>query len=383
MRRGHRGANARLHGDRYLVPRPGSRLAYVCGERFLFSSNSQRVFKVDASTARLWPQIELGISEDQLHALATCENRDGAQICTQLRDAHAIEYLATREGPVRVTSRLIVDLGGTTVGIWFAGKRAHDLLHGMLSHLEVPMRRCDEHLIVLESASRIGLAHHSGEIDWSAFKVSGAAFKLTLTDLALQRIDCLALHAAMVARENAAMLLIGKPGAGKSTLSIALDASHFVLESDDITELRPDGMARAVPLPATAKGGAWSLLTKFRPTLLNSPSFVRPDRKRVRYLPLSSRGTPNAKPVRAIVLLERSAGAEAELKPLGPEEILASLIKGAWSKDRCLSSSAFMALATCLDRATGYRLIYSDLAAATSILEQAWAQSATARALAS
>ncbi len=78
------------------------------------------------------------------------------------------------------------------------------------------------------------------------------------------------------------------------------------------------------------------------------------------------------RPVRRIVVLHRSESAATRLEPLGPEEALASLLRGAWSKDDRLSPEGFSGLVACVNGAESLRLHYSDLASAVTALDRDW-----------
>src|SRR5271154_890830 len=52
------------------------------------------------------------------------------------------------------------------------------------------------------------------------------------------------IHASCVAREGAGVLLLGRPGAGKSDLALRLLEVGFALVADDRVDIR-DGLARA------------------------------------------------------------------------------------------------------------------------------------------
>lgn len=350
----------------------GARLRAIRGIALLSVAERERLFEASPATVSIWPMLEVGVPVSDLRAAASSDPQSNVTLLAELLDAGAIEEIGTDEGAVPVASRVCIDLGDLTVCLNFAGRRAAEIARSMLGHLETPLRPCHEQLVIVETPDAIGVARCGGPVDWAPWEQAGPSLKVALTDLSLACLPDVALHVATLSAGDEALLIVGAPGAGKSTLSVALGRAGFRLEGDDIAALEPDGQVRALPFPATLKDGAWPLVARLCPELEDCPAFVRPDDQRVRYLPLESPGAPPARKVRCVLSLCRDEAATAALDGLGVKEGFAALIEGAWSRDKRLSPAGFEALATCVEGAAFFRLTFPDLDSAIPLVETAW-----------
>jgi hypothetical protein len=96
----------------------------------------------------------------------------------------------------------------------------------------------------------------------------------------------LCIHAAMLDRGGAALLMPGAPQSGKSCLSAALAKAGFAYRTDEITLLDPGTfVARGVPVALTLKEDGWRLVEPFYPELASLAAHRRVDGKVVKYLP--------------------------------------------------------------------------------------------------
>lgn len=356
----------------FLVARHSTRLRVVHHVPLLLLADRDRLFAGERFTAEIWPRLESGLSVAEFTEAAAAADRDGRRVIAELLGAGAIQEISTDEGVVPVASRLCVDLGNLSVCLNFAGDRSASIAKAMLCHLETAPRALQVQLVIVEKPDAMGVARCGGAIGWARWEQAAPVLKVALTELALEHLDQVALHVATLSTDDGALLIVGAPGAGKSTLSVALGASGFRLEGDDVGALEPDGRVRALPFPATLKSGAWPLLDQLRPDLDDRPVFVRPDEQRVRYIPLDSPGVPPARPVRCVLSLNREEAAAPCLEPLAVDESIAALLEGAWSRDKRLSPTGFEALAACVEGAAFFRLTYSDLATGIPLAETAW-----------
>jgi hypothetical protein len=82
----------------------------------------------------------------------------------------------------------------------------------------------------------------------------------------------LILHAAVIARDDRALLLSGRPGAGKSTLCAALTASGWRLLSDELTLVDlNDGRIWPVGRPICLKNESIEVISRFVPGAVFGP----------------------------------------------------------------------------------------------------------------
>ncbi|MEZ5313900.1 MAG: hypothetical protein R2862_09770 [Thermoanaerobaculia bacterium] len=130
-------------------------------------------------------------------------------------------------------------------------------------------------------------------------------------------------HAAAVALDGRALLLAGRGGSGKSTLSVAALLGGFELLGDDYVALGAEGEPHVHALFATAKLDAASLARL--PELGDAaPAAPAPGEKAVLPLgPLFTDRLPSTRPLAAIVAPR--LGEAPALRRIGPAEALRRL----------------------------------------------------------
>jgi hypothetical protein len=172
----------------------------------------------------------------------------------------------------------------------------------------------------------------------------------------------IALHAAALEAGGRAVLLLGRPGAGKTTLTLALACRGLGYGGDDVTLVSAQGRCISLPFAPAVKAGSWPVLASWVNGLLTTPMYRRPDGKRVRYpTPVSFRRLTNCE-IGWVILLDRRRGEPAALNSIDTAEALPGLLAGAFVDGDKLTEGAFEALIHGIQSAELYRLSYSDLA---------------------
>lgn len=197
-----------------------------------------------------------------------------------------------------------------------------------------------------------------------------AHVKAILTDLYVDAVETGFLaHGALLLKGERRLLLSGAPGAGKTTLALALAAAGWQYGGDDIVHISPDGAAKGVPFAAAVKDGSVSLLSEIWPDLQRLPASVRSDGQRARYLRPANRAAAPPGPLNVVVTLARRPGAPAELCPISAFDALSAIVQSAYARRWRMTGDAFCALAASLDQAVCARLDYSDLEPAVQAIE--------------
>lgn len=169
-----------------------------------------------------------------------------------------------------------------------------------------------------------------------------------------------ALHAACVTRDESAILLVGAPGSGKTTLSLALADAGFRQEADDVTLVMATGEVRGVSLPPGVKEGSWQIFTRGREWTPELPVHLRTDGQTVRFLPVTSGRSKGLHRVAMIVKLRRSQDVKPQLRPVPASDAVADLLREARSPDGRCSSQIIHALAELVRRAACFEAAYSE-----------------------
>lgn len=348
-----------------IVTSEGTRLVRIAGEPLLFVSAHQSLCSITADAAALWPAFEAGMRLDDA---AAQDQVDISRIISDLSSVGAVEVLSSEDGPALVAATETLGLGGTSVLVTFPDEELHQAMIPAFAHLRISPGATDEQVVMLRKGKRIGVARRDEEATWGAKDAALPLLKIALTEVLLDRNEGLALHTAILVRDDRAMLLLGEAGAGKSTLSLWLHRAGFALSGDDFAELRLDGTVRAFPFPVTLKPGAWPFFETRHGGLSSLPTYRRPDGKLARYLPIDEPSAGSIREVSWIVVLDRRSDATPAIEPLTTTETFSTLLRSAWSGDSNLEPEEFEGLAACIDGARCVRLTYSDLDVAEDML---------------
>ncbi len=180
------------------------------------------------------------------------------------------------------------------------------------------------------------------------------------------------LHAGTVAFGDAALILPGTPGSGKSTLSAALHLRGARLLSDEFGLMRPERgdllpMPRGIPL----KNASIEAILTFDPAAPLGPTYPKTRKGRVRHLrPDAASLAEQERPARPrwLVFPKYRAGAEEQLRPLDKAEAFRQMAFNCFNY-KLLGESAFHAVATMIDEVECYTFTFSSLERACEQLD--------------
>lgn len=238
-----------------------------------------------------------------------------------------------------------------------AERRLRDLLAGFPAF--APGTPVDMRLTIRKAGTGMRIT----DADGTATRADAVSLVPTVKALMTERIletgdHLVALHCAVVGTPRGTTLLVGAPGAGKSTLAAACMSAGLPVRCDDLALLRADGRVAPVPFALTLKPGAWTTVSALLPQLAGKPIHCRADGRRVRYLPLRG-ASDRPETVARIVLPERGAPGPA-LVPVDPVTVLAEVLEGAHRPNGRLDAAGFAALTAMIDGAETFVLTGAD-----------------------
>jgi hypothetical protein len=127
----------------------------------------------------------------------------------------------------------------------------------------------------------------------------------------------LAIHASCLVRSGNALLLPGRSGSGKTTMTAALMAAGWEYMSDDTALLLPQTLeCVGAPYALTLKEGAWPIVRRYFPIIDRAASHLRSDERWVRYLCPTRHNSLKPRPVRWVGFPHRSTTATSSMHPL-------------------------------------------------------------------
>ena len=370
----------RAAGAATLAPAPGVRLLSLGGRAALFCERAQALHELNATAERIWRGLAAGApAQDVARALQD----DGAT------SAEAEAFVAaSAEAWLEVGFLAPADLADRLAG----GGDAELHLHCEAAAVRLSFHTPPGDPLPLEAATvfrpflagpraqatRLAVVAHAGRylvaVDgapraWLPAERIVPELKAVLTERLTQSVGegAFLLHAALLARRGEALLIAGPPGAGKTTLALALSARGLACAGDDIVRVAPDGALAGIPFSPASKSGAWPLLAAYAPEVQALRPHLRADGQWVRYVPATV--APPVERLAWALLLDRRSDAPAALEPVAGLEMLAELLASALSADRRLHGAALEAFARSLAHTACRRLVYSDLDDAVALIQ--------------
>lgn len=366
-------------GPANSVVATGTAFAVMNERKLLFSEARQQIFELNDMAAYIWCRLEEGdppaVAASGLKDLGVPADAADGYVRDMLSDWSRLGLVvhADERNSAATTAELderyqLFHLAGLSIEIRHGSEALAQLAVPTFAHLQPGC---------LDSAGcpRITLSFSieaEGELSrlWAGGREIGAygpgeimpALKAQLTEDVLAHADySIAIHAASLASNRRMLLLCGEPGAGKTTLTVALAHRGFGYAGDDIALLMPTGQVMGVPFAAAVKSGAWPLVSHIRPEIEDLPVFRRSDDQCVRYLPPAALPVTEPLSLGWVVLLRRQSHGPVALTPLDRIEAMRGLLAEATAPGQRLTTSAFGLLAGAMAGADCFVLTYADL----------------------
>ncbi|THK35371.1 serine kinase [Ensifer sp. MPMI2T] len=355
----------------------GARFFLLGQRKVIFIESSQQIFEVDDVTACLSCILAEKTSSRELETELRARGigREAARKLVRM-------YLQrwSREGLLELilepdqwqpVCTQLIDIAGTVVAIDYYSKQLQDLISPVFDQLACPDGRPSVSYAVVGLGDRVCVSRN--RLIWkimTAAEVVPALRAMLASDVLAHLGTRIALHAALVVKQRTALALCGAPGAGKSTLAMALLGAGFGYGGDDITLLTSDGLLRGVQFAPALKQGSWRLLEGMQNAIEATPIHRRPDNRRVRYITSIRYARREAVPLASIVLLRRRKSGPAVVSAVEPARALEELLAGAFTPTRRLGMHQFGILLELVSRARAVQLSYSSLEEAAAVLSR-------------
>ncbi len=369
-------------GPARLVVATGAAFAVMDGRKLLFSEERQQLHELNDIAAYIWCRTEEGAAPDAvadgLAGLGVSPGAAGAYVRDALSEWCRLG-LVVDEDPAKAPDHRhqSIEVAGLSIRIRYADGALARLVAPAFAHLEIDAasgRPVDLSLAIDPMGDRFRLLSGDQDIGTFAENEIVPALKAQLTaDVLASGAYALAIHAASLARGGRMLLLCGEPGAGKTTLTVALAQAGFGYAGDDIALLGPHGRVAGVPFAASVKSGAWPLVSRFRRDLEAVRIFRRSDGQDVRYLPPAGPVAAAPLPLGWVVLLRRQPDGPARLAHLDRIEAMRSVLAEATAPGQRLSAAVFGLLARAMAGADCHVLSYARLEDAVRELDRACA----------
>lgn len=374
----HSVPDLQTHARAGYVVAPTTHVLKLADRAALFCSRRQQLLELNHTALAIWETLAEGGSTFAAAAHLRAQEASADEAAQYVAQAAADWMLGGHLAPAEAADRLRdAPLAIRDVGLdGFAARlRLHDPeplsdIEAAFGHLSVGEAKGCPELDLIETDD--GYVLFLDGAPWGLAEPEGVVplLKATLTELYAESVtDGFLTHGALLEAEGHTLFLTGEPGAGKTTLTLALAARGMAYGGDDIVRITSEGLAAGAHFAAAVKSGAWDLLSGRLRGLADEPVHTRADGQEVRYaLPPIFRGeAPTA--IDLILHLRREAGADPHFAPLHPLDALCLLLGSGFSRKAAADAATLKAVAARLERARAYVFTYSDLDAAVAAVE--------------
>jgi hypothetical protein len=342
--------------------------------RLLVADGGKRLFELPGWIGALWPAI--GAASDA-SALARILAR-GLHGSEAEAEAAAFALLASwsQAGLARLEAdhaeppRAVIGLtfAGCDFTLRFDDAATAATVRPLFAHVARPGPERGT-IIATQRHGDFALVTHPGgkallvRTDEVAPTIKGLILEAMLAD----RRFPLAFHAACIARDGCAILLVGSSGAGKTLFSLAAARHGFGYAADDVVLVDARARVTGVPFAPAIKASGWALAEAIE-GFGQLATHRRLDGVPVRYPPPPA-FIGESLPIGATILLDRTPDGPARLDRIDPVETFVALLTEASAPGTRIATAQSRTLAAAIAGAPAYRLHYSDLAAAMAALD--------------
>lgn len=269
----------------------------------------------------------------------------------------------------RPKHRQRLELGFLGVELWYSTDELSNGLASIFAHLEREAVLAEVTFQISEfGGGLVAIRENDGKATLVPRDMAGVRLKCILLEEMFRRSEIAALHAALVHNDDGGVLVLGSPGAGKSTLALALLGAGYDYGSDDVTLVNPDGTVTGLPLAPGMKQGSWAIAEKIGIELTKTQ--MRPDGRSVRFARIEGATVVPSCAVRTIIALHRTDGASAKLRPISSHEALAELLRESRSTSGTCSVETMNALARLVRGADAFHLRYAEAKEAAQLIAE-------------
>lgn len=352
---------------------PGTSIIFIDNHPIIVSRERRTLFEVNRIGGYIGCRLEDGVSLRQLAQEVGDRGfgRASAILSGVLAEwSHSGLVYATDSPPTSAPSRVqLVGLAGMRLLLRYHDDGLARRVGPLFDHLNGPGGQPEATYDLWSAHGLSLLSRDGGRASVLQPEQAGPVVKARITQDIIGDLRWrLALHAGCLSRDDRALLLTGRPGAGKTTLTSWLLGAGFAYQGDDITMVDASGRVQGLPFLPTIKSGGWRLMASRYADRLRPAIHRRPDGKRVRYLLPPVLGRQEPVKLGWIVKLRRTKGRAARLAPLSRTLMLRHLLAEAASATGDVDRPTLDTLIGAVAAARGFELHYDDLDEAASLL---------------
>lgn len=341
----------------------------------LFSGEEQQLSRLEGASTLLVPMLERGSTIDELAAKLVSGGLEAkaaeewtTSFLHQLAILSLVQVIPCDSDRPKHRQRL--ELGSFQAELWYSTDELRNSLAPIFAHLERKSVFAEATFQISDFGGGLA-AIRENENDNKATLVpremAGVRLKSILLEQIFGRSEVAALHAGLVHDDDGGILLLGSPGAGKSTLALVLIGAGYKYGSDDVTLINPDGTVVGLPLAPGVKEGSWAIARDLG-IQLTEPAQMRPDGRHVRFAKIEPEKIVPSGSIQTIISLHRKDRVSAELRPMSSHEALGELLRESRSTSGTCSVETMGALARLVRDAVAFHLHYAEATEAAQLI---------------